>query len=90
MKRRVLIQRSMNAHCVVVVSKLDDSSAQVCLAEHHHMVEVLPSDRADQSFRKAVLPRRACRDRLVTNAHGAQAARDGSAINGIANLTSAQ
>src|SRR3984893_6283109 len=44
------------------------------------MVDALASDRTDQPFGEAVLPRRAWGDGLVTDAHGAQPVRDGSAL----------
>ena len=44
------------------------------------MVDALASDRSDQSFGEAVLPRRAWRDGFVTDAHGSQSAPDGSAV----------
>src|SRR5216684_8755308 len=44
------------------------------------MVDALASDRSDQSFGEAVLPRRAWSDRLVADAHGAQSVPDGSAV----------
>src|SRR5213595_1557227 len=44
------------------------------------MVDALASDRSDQPFGKAVLPRRAWGDGLVADAHGAQSVRDGSAV----------
>src|SRR5207244_8027430 len=47
------------------------------------MVDALASDRSDQPFGKAVLPGRAWGDGLVTDAHGAQSVRDGSAIDAI-------
>src|SRR6266480_5269061 len=47
------------------------------------MVDALASDGSDQSFGKAVLPRRAWGDGLVTDAHGAQSAYDGSAVDSI-------
>src|SRR6266480_3502382 len=47
------------------------------------MVDALASDGSDQSFGKAVLPRRAWGDGLVTDAHGAQSACDGSAVDSI-------
>src|SRR5213083_2204739 len=47
------------------------------------MVDALASDRSDQPFGEAVLPRRAWGDGFVTNAHGAQLVRDGSAIDAI-------
>src|SRR5207249_11829087 len=47
------------------------------------MVDALASDRTDQPFGEAVLPRRARGDGLVTDAHGAQSACDGSAVDAI-------
>src|SRR5260221_1375424 len=47
------------------------------------MVHALASDRSDQSFGEAVLPRRAWGDRLVTDAHGSQSMHDGSAVEAI-------
>src|SRR5438132_4891556 len=47
------------------------------------MVDALASDRSDQPFGEAVLPRRAWSDGLVADAHGAQSVRDGSAIDAI-------
>jgi hypothetical protein len=44
------------------------------------MVDALASDRSDQPFGKAVLPRRARSDRLVTDAHGAESVHDGRAV----------
>ena len=39
---------------IIVRSELNKDPAQVCLAEHDQVVDALPPDRADQSFRKAV------------------------------------
>src|SRR5436309_11006895 len=47
------------------------------------MVDALAPDRSNQPFGEAVLPRRAWGDRLVTDAHGTQSVRDGSAIDAI-------
>src|SRR5712664_2774055 len=47
------------------------------------MVDALASDRSDQPFGEAVLPRRAWGDGPVADAHGAQSVRDGSAIDAI-------
>src|SRR5438876_12199019 len=44
------------------------------------MVDTLASDRSDQPFGEAVLPRRAWGDGLVADAHGSQSVPDGSAI----------
>src|SRR5437016_1499196 len=47
------------------------------------MVDALASDRSDEPFGEAVLPRRAWGDGLVADAHGPQSVRDASAINAI-------
>src|SRR5206468_11209621 len=47
------------------------------------MVDALASDRSDQPFGEAVLPKRAWGDGLVADAHGAQSVRDGSGIDAI-------
>src|SRR3982074_1498520 len=47
------------------------------------MVDALASDRSDQSFGEAVLPRRARGDGLVADAHGAQSAGDECAVHPI-------
>src|SRR6266581_3224673 len=44
------------------------------------MVYAFASDRSDQSFREAVLPRRTWSDRFVADAHGSQSMPDGNAI----------
>src|SRR5712692_11526099 len=44
------------------------------------MVVALASDRSNQPFGEAVLPRRAWGDGLVTDAHGAQSVPDGSPV----------
>ena len=50
------------------------------LTQGDHMVDALASDRSDQSFGKAVLPRRAWSGRFVADAHGSQSMPDGSAV----------
>src|SRR5260370_6930622 len=52
-------------------------------AHDNDVVDALASDRPDQSFGKAVLPRRARGDGLVTDAHGSESARDDSAVDPI-------
>ena len=37
---------------------------------HDDVVQAFPADRADQAFRIAVLPRRACRGRMIADAKG--------------------
>ena len=51
--------------------------------EHQQMVRALASDRPDQPFGEAVLPRRAWSNRLVADAHGSQSVHDGSAVDPI-------
>ncbi len=46
------------------------------LAQYDDMVHALAPDRSDQSFGKAVLPRRTWGDGLVTDAHSAQSVGD--------------
>ena len=57
---------------------------QMPLAEDDHVIEALTSDRADQSFSIAVLPRRSRRCRSVANAHRANAARKRVAVSTVA------
>ena len=52
-------------------------------AQDDNMVDTLASDRSDQSFGEAVLPRRARGDGLVTDAHGSESACDDSAVDPI-------
>ena len=56
MERRIFFQRAMNSAFIIVGSELDEDTTQVCLPEHDQVVDALPPDRADQSFRKTVLP----------------------------------
>ena len=44
------------------------------------MIDALVSDRSDQPFGEAVLPRRARGDGRVADAHGSQSVPDGSAV----------
>ena len=52
-------------------------------AQDNDVVDALASDRPDQSFGEAVLPRRAWGNGLVTDAHGAQSADDKCAVDPI-------
>ncbi len=53
------------------------------LAQDDKTIHTLAPDRSDQSFGKAVLPRRGRRRRFVPDAHGAHASRDNGAIDPI-------
>src|SRR5881394_2277873 len=57
---------------------------QMPLAKDDHVIEALTSDRADQSFSIAVLPRRSRRCRSVANAHRANAACKRVAVSAVA------
>jgi hypothetical protein len=57
---------------------------QMMLANYDHMIQALTSNRADQSFGIAVLPRRSRRCRSVANAHRANAPRKCLAIDTVA------
>ena len=51
----------MNSLLIIIGNILPKEPAQVRLPEHDHVVETFPSDRADQSLRVPILPRRARR-----------------------------
>jgi hypothetical protein len=73
----------MNPALIIIGGELQEDLAQVRLTEYNQMVDALPPDRADQSLDKPILPRRARRDRLIANAHGAQTSGDNRTVNGI-------
>jgi hypothetical protein len=77
---RIFVQRPVRSHIVVIAGIRLQNPTQVRLAQGDHMVGALTSDRSDQSFGKAVLPRRAWSDRFVADAHGSQSMPDGSAV----------
>jgi len=70
MNGSVLAQSPMSPRFIVVGGKLANDPAQMGLTEHDHEVETFPSDRADQSLRLPILPRRARSNRFVADAHG--------------------
>ena len=59
------------------------NSTQLCLAQDYDMIDAFAPDRSDQPFSKAILPRCAWCDGLVTNAHGAQPPRDHIAVDAV-------
>src|SRR5258705_7847571 len=73
----------MSYDAVVIVRIAAQDSAQMRLAQDNDVVHTLTSDRSDQPFGKAILPRRSWCGRLVPDAHGAQSACDDGAINAI-------
>jgi len=80
MQRRILLQRQMRAHLIVIRRIGRKNSPQVRFTEDQHPVQALASYGANQTFCVAILPRRTWGDGLVTNAHGSQSVRDDSAI----------
>jgi len=73
----------MSPQLIIISGILRHYPAQVRFAQNNHMVDALASYRSDQPFGEAVLPRRAWRDGLVTDAHSPQSVRDDSAIDAV-------
>src|SRR6202049_5032987 len=74
----------MRSHVVVVACVRLQNLAQMHLAQDNDVVHTLTPDRSDQPFGKAILPGRGWCGRLVSDAHGAQSARDDAAIDPVA------
>jgi hypothetical protein len=83
MDRRILVEGSMSPQLDIVGGILPQNLAQVGLAQDDDMVHTLAPDRSDQPFGEAVQPRRGWRNRLVSDAHGAQSAFNGSTVDAI-------
>jgi hypothetical protein len=73
----------MRPDVIVIASVGSQDAAQMRLAQDDKMIHTLASDRSDQPFGKAILPRRGRRSRLVPDAHGAQSACDDGAVDPI-------
>ena len=69
--RRIFIQCPVRSDVVVIAGVSFQNPTKVCLTPDHDMIDALAPDRSDQSFGKAVLPRRGWCSRLVPDAHGA-------------------
>ena len=69
MDRSIFAKRPMSPQLVIINGISRQDAAEVRFAQDNHMVDALASDRSDQPFCEAVLPRRARGDGLVTNAH---------------------
>src|SRR3954453_14044346 len=69
---------------VVILLVRAQHMPQMPLAKDDHMIEALASDRANQSFNVAVLPRRSRRCRSVANAHSAETTRKCFAVDTVA------
>src|SRR4029453_4231105 len=73
----------MRAHRVVILQVALEDVAQVLLACHQNVVQAFPADRADQALGIPVLPRRACRRRMIANAERANATNEYAAVTSI-------
>src|SRR5438876_8273848 len=81
--RSVLVERPMSPQLIIIGGILRQTRHKCASPKTTEMVDALASDRSDQPFGEAVLPRRAWGDGLVADAHGAQSVRDGSAVDAI-------
>ena len=70
MERGIFVQRAMDSRFIVIARIGLQRAAQLSLAQRDDVVDALSTDRSDQPFGKAVLPRRAWGNRLVADAHG--------------------
>src|SRR5882757_3258268 len=73
----------MRSHAVVIVRIVFQNPTQMFLVQDNDVVQTLASDRSDQPFGKAVLPRRGRCNWLVSDAHRTQSARDDGAVDSI-------
>src|SRR5665647_652565 len=73
----------MRSDVIVIASIGSQDPAQMRLAQDDEMIHTLATDRPDQSFSEAILPRRGRCRRLVPDAHGVQSACDDGAIDAI-------
>jgi hypothetical protein len=48
---RILPQREVRAHCIVILHVAPENVAKVPLACHHDMVQAFPANRTDQPLR---------------------------------------
>jgi hypothetical protein len=67
--RGVIAQRQVGPDLVVVGGVRFQDATQVRLARYHQVVEAFTTNRADEPFDVSVLPRRARRDWVITDAH---------------------
>ena len=81
---RIFGQGQRRSQFVVVDGVSRKDLPQVSLAEDENVIEAFPANRADQPFRMPVLPERFRRDRVIADAHGCKALRDGVAVASVA------
>ena len=68
-RRCILVQGSVRASIIVISLVRSKQVAQVSLAEHHHLIKAVPSDRPDEPLRMSILPWRARRGRPIPDTH---------------------
>lgn len=81
--RCVLPEGEMCANLIIIGGVSCQDPAQMRFAEHDDMVEALTSDRADETFNMAVLPRRAGRNGSVPDTHRSEPPCDDGAVTAI-------
>jgi hypothetical protein len=80
---RILLERLVRAHGVVVGPIHTEKPPQVVLAEHDDVVEALAANRADEPFDEGILPGRAWGDPNLLNAHARDALGEHLVVDGI-------
>jgi hypothetical protein len=55
---RVLPERNVNSHFIIIGTVIRNNSPKVLLAEHDQMISALAPNRPDQAFHISVLPGR--------------------------------
>src|SRR6202140_935745 len=73
----------MRSEAIIIVGVGFQAPTQLHLAQDNDVVHTFTSDRSDQPFGNAILPRRGWCGRLVPDAHGAQSARDDAAVDPV-------
>ncbi len=81
---RILAERQMRPGCIIVVHVGQQYVPQMPFAEHDDMIETFPSDRANQTFRVSILPRRARCCRMISNTKSSNATNERSSITAVA------
>ena len=84
MSRRILTQRQMRPEFVVIADVGRKDPAQMGFAEDDDVIEAFPADRADQSLRMPILPRRPSSRRVISDAHGRKPPGDSVTIGRVA------
>jgi hypothetical protein len=80
---RIFGEREVCVCRILILGIFGQHASRMGLPSHHQMVEALAPDGADQSFDKAIPPRRAGRDLPVANAHGAKPSPEDDAIHTV-------